>query len=80
MTGTDAIFTACNQGEWVKALELCFRGAGEDTEEKQFCCILANRVGLSPQDERLPPSLREALMVCPIVLGTSGGGYALSWR
>lgn len=78
MTGTDAIFTAVNKGEWIKALELCFRGAGEDFEEKRFCCVLASQIGVSPEDPLLPERLRQALMVCPAVLGQSGGGgYAL---
>lgn len=79
MAGTDALFTAVNQGEWVKALELCFRGAGDDLEEKRFCCVLASQIGLSPDDHRLPEGLRQALTVCPVVLGErGGGGYAIA--
>ncbi len=74
MTGTDAIFTAINQGDLIKAMELCFRGAGDDLEERRFCCLLAGRLGLSPEDKRLPPTLREGLLSCPIVL--KGGGAA----
>lgn len=72
MTGADALFTAVNQGEWGKALELCFRGAGDDVEEKRFCCVLANRIGVSPMDHRLPEGLRQALSFCPVVLGQRG--------
>ena len=69
MSGADAIFTAVNQGEWAKAVELCFRGAGDDLDERRFCCVLADRLELSPADEALTPSLRRHLSTCPIVLG-----------
>jgi hypothetical protein len=64
----DAIFTAVNQGKALEALELCFQDADDDIEEKRFCCFLADRLGISPEDERLPEALRERLSICPVVL------------
>jgi hypothetical protein len=63
----DAIFTAANQGKALEALELCFQDANGDLEEQRFCCFLADRLGLSPEDPRLPEALRERLSVCPVI-------------
>ncbi|MCS7283997.1 MAG: hypothetical protein NZ769_11780 [Anaerolineae bacterium] len=64
----DAIFTAANQGKAVEALELCFQDADGDLEEQRFCCFLADRLGVSPEDPKLPENLRERLAICPVVL------------
>ncbi len=64
----DAIFTAANQGKVLEALETCFQDADGDLEEQRFCCFLADRLGVSPTDERLPEALRERLSICPVVL------------
>ncbi|MBC7228720.1 MAG: hypothetical protein H5T61_16050 [Thermoflexales bacterium] len=64
----DAIFTAANQGKVLEALETCFQDANGDLEEQRFCCFLADRLGVSPEDPRLPEKLRERLSVCPVIL------------
>lgn len=64
----DAIFTAANQGKALEALETCFQDANGDLEEQRFCCFLADRLGVSPEDPRLPEILREKLSVCPVIL------------
>lgn len=67
MSRTDAIFTAANKGDRLKALELCFQNAGEDVEERRFCCALAVQLEVSFDDEELKPSLRDSLLICPLV-------------
>ncbi len=64
----DAIFTAANQGKAVEALEACFQDANGDIEEQRFCCFLADRLGVSLEDPRLPEKLRERLSICPAVM------------
>ncbi len=64
----DAIFTAANQGKALEALELCFQDADGDLEEQRFCCFLADRLGVSPEDLKIPEKLRERLSVCPVIL------------
>ncbi len=68
MSRTDAIFTALNQGDVVRALQTCFEDADDDIEEKRFCCTLASRAGISPDEPWLPEALRRWLATCPVVL------------
>ncbi|MCS7179172.1 MAG: hypothetical protein RML46_12790 [Anaerolineae bacterium] len=65
---SNALFTAANQRKALEALELCFQDANGDLEEQRFCCFLADRLGVSPEDPKLPEKLRERLSVCPVVL------------
>ncbi|MGQ9467310.1 MAG: hypothetical protein ACUVXE_06000 [Anaerolineae bacterium] len=68
MSRTDALFTALNQGKIQEALEICFKDANGDLDEQRFCCLLADRLGVSPDDERLREQVREYLRACPVVL------------
>lgn len=73
MSRTDALFTALNQGQIMEALEICFKDANGDLDEHRFCCILAERLGISPDDERLKEQVREYLRTCPVVLQEKAG-------
>lgn len=66
MAKANAIFTALNRGEKIKALEICFEDAGDKLEEKKFCCILAGKLGITP--ENAPETLKEKLSSCPLIL------------
>ncbi len=68
MVRTNALFTALNRGEKVKALEICFEDAGEDPDEKKFCCILAERLGITL--ENAPGTLKDKLSSCSAILGS----------
>ncbi len=66
MAKANAIFTALNRGEKIKALEICFEDADDKLEEKKFCCILAERLGITP--DNAPESLKEKVSSCSIIL------------
>jgi|YelNatPaOPRAMG01_1025707.scaffolds.fasta_scaffold05865_4 hypothetical protein len=66
MAKADALFTALNKGEKIKALQICFEDAGDDPQERKFCCILAQKVGVTP--ENAPEDLKDDLSSCPLVL------------
>ncbi len=66
MAKADALFTALNKGDKIKALQICFEDADDDLEEKRFCCILAQKVGVTP--ESAPEDLKDKLSSCPLVL------------
>ncbi len=68
MARANALFTALNRGEKIKALEICFEDADDNLEEKKFCCILAEKIGISP--ENAPEPLKEKLSSCPVILGS----------
>lgn len=73
MSRTDALFTALNRGQILEALEICFKDANGDLDEWRFCCLLAGRLGVSPDDERLKEQIREWLRTCPVVLQKPDG-------
>ncbi len=68
MAKANALFTALNRGEKIKALEICFEDADDNLEEKRFCCILAEKIGVNP--EEAPEHLKDKLSSCPVILGS----------